>query len=382
MKIVFLCGTLEPGRDGAGDQARCLAGELIRMGHEVSAVGIYDKHISKAVSENQDADGVALSVLRLPSTWSPKKRYDRAASGIAEFDPDWVSLQFVNFGFQKYGLPWDMLLYLKKIVGNARFHIMFQELWCGMGVNSGFKEKVLGKTQKAFTRMLLNTAKPKVVYTNNTHYASLLEDIGIQSELAPVFGNIPVGDVGSPDEWEELLNRADLQPLIQTRDSYFIMGFFGTVKYTPDVDKLVRDSNTMAHQQGKKLGILVIGHSRAGDIGEYIKENYNVSCWKTGKISAPMINRSMCLVDIAVSSTPANIIKKSSTAGAWLERGIPVVVMASDKTYCSSKMSSDGIFQAKSAEELLTAAKAKKQFKISNGLSEVARTYASLEQKV
>jgi hypothetical protein len=40
MRIVFLCFSLEPGRDGVGDYTRALAGELIRPGHEVCAVAM------------------------------------------------------------------------------------------------------------------------------------------------------------------------------------------------------------------------------------------------------------------------------------------------------------------------------------------------------
>ena len=44
MKIVFLCGSLEPGRDGVGDYTRMLAAEIIRKGHNAAIVALADKY--------------------------------------------------------------------------------------------------------------------------------------------------------------------------------------------------------------------------------------------------------------------------------------------------------------------------------------------------
>jgi hypothetical protein len=43
MKIVFVCGSVEIGRDGVGDYTRQLGLELLNQGHEVRIIGINDK---------------------------------------------------------------------------------------------------------------------------------------------------------------------------------------------------------------------------------------------------------------------------------------------------------------------------------------------------
>ena len=43
MKLLFLCSSLEPGRDGVGDYTRRLAGECLRQGHEVRLLSLNDK---------------------------------------------------------------------------------------------------------------------------------------------------------------------------------------------------------------------------------------------------------------------------------------------------------------------------------------------------
>jgi hypothetical protein len=40
LNIVFLCGSLQPGRDGVGVYTRRLAGEVIRQGHQASIISL------------------------------------------------------------------------------------------------------------------------------------------------------------------------------------------------------------------------------------------------------------------------------------------------------------------------------------------------------
>ena len=42
MKFAFICGSLEPGRNGVGDYTRRLAGELAAQGHECLLVSLND----------------------------------------------------------------------------------------------------------------------------------------------------------------------------------------------------------------------------------------------------------------------------------------------------------------------------------------------------
>jgi hypothetical protein len=42
MKILFLTGSLEPGKDGVGDYTRLLANECGERGHEVFLLGLND----------------------------------------------------------------------------------------------------------------------------------------------------------------------------------------------------------------------------------------------------------------------------------------------------------------------------------------------------
>lgn len=104
MRLAFICSSLEPGRDGVGDYTRRLAGELVRQGHPSIAVALNDPHISKTVFELQEIEGVSISVLRLPIVMPWSKRVIEARNWLEAFNPDWISLQFVPFGFHRRGL--------------------------------------------------------------------------------------------------------------------------------------------------------------------------------------------------------------------------------------------------------------------------------------
>src|SRR4030081_3934353 len=107
MKIVFICGGLEPGRDGIGDYTHQLATELIKKGHTVSAIALNDKYV-KILKKEERLTNHDFIALRLPSNWKSAQRYKYAKDWIDSFDPEWLSLQFGPYSFNKKGLPFNL----------------------------------------------------------------------------------------------------------------------------------------------------------------------------------------------------------------------------------------------------------------------------------
>jgi Trk K+ transport system NAD-binding subunit len=60
MKIAFICGSLEPGRDGVGDYTRRLAGELVKQQHEVLVIAFNDRQIKDTLKAVQYTDAVLM----------------------------------------------------------------------------------------------------------------------------------------------------------------------------------------------------------------------------------------------------------------------------------------------------------------------------------
>src|SRR5690554_2861963 len=105
MKLLFICGSLEPGRDGVGDYTMRLAVALIKKGNSVYVVALNDPHVNNIVYGVQYKDGVEGSVLRIPLKFGDRVRYLKVFQLISDFRPDLISLQFVLYSFHRKGLP-------------------------------------------------------------------------------------------------------------------------------------------------------------------------------------------------------------------------------------------------------------------------------------
>jgi hypothetical protein len=382
MKILFIYKTLVLDRDGASDQIRRLAGELLKQGHQVAAVGLNDTFSTEPFDGVQDADGFSLPVLRVPASWSAGQRFGTAAKWIQKFNPDWVSLHFVNFAFNRYGLPLDVLLKFRRTIGPAKLHIQLWELWCGMSATARWKERVLGATQKVFLKLMLAKLKPEKITTSTKEYQSSLKEIGTDATLIKVFGNIGLEDDGNDAEWENIVASANLSSLIESPQDWLILGFFGTVYHYYDVKTVLNDAAEAAKKMGRKLGILVVGHVRksipdAAEISEITKAIPNAAYWQTGPLSPALINRSMRLVDLGVITTTSSALDKSSTAVAWLERNIPILISPEDKSYTESEFKSQGIFQVNGSADISAAFHVKGKLSSVSRLEKVASIYTS-----
>ena len=378
MKIIFICSSLEPGRDGAGDQTRGLAGELVRQGNQVAAISLNERNLTESNDGFQDAEGMTIPTLRLPETFTAIECYKLVAQWIRRFKPDWVSVQYVSFGFQRYGLPWGLAFYLRSAIGQSNLHIMLWELWCGMPQNAGIKEKALGALQKAFMRFMLIKLRPEIVSTSTLNYKIDLERIGVQADLIHVFGNIPLNIWGSDTAWHEVVVANKLSTLYEAPDEWLTLGFFGSVYACPGLEQLLQKAADAAAKMGRKLGVLSIGFGRGQDVGVLAQAISGTGYWKTGPLSPDMVNRAMHLVDMAVVTTNAAGFSKSSTAAAWMERGIPILVSAEDHTYNTSDMEHQGVFQVVKTSDVLKGFEHKKHLSAKSFLNDAVLTYSTL----
>ncbi len=216
MKILFLCGALEPGRDGVGDYTRRLAGELIRQGHECMAVALHDKF----VETKQDLTQEGVKVLRLPRSDSWKAKIRLAGEWADKFQPDWVSLQFVPYSFNAKGLPFGLGRTIRRIAPMARCHLMFHELWVGSSGAVPWRQRPIKFFQKLIIERLLSGFPNGSVTTNTDYYLGLLREMGSSANTRrlPLFGNIPRSNLARLDE-----------VLLGEMRSHFVLLYFGSL---------------------------------------------------------------------------------------------------------------------------------------------------------
>lgn len=189
MKISFLCGCLEPGKDGVGDYSRRLAGELLKKGHQVSLLALND-HFLDTDGELEELQAL-LPVFRIRGPMTRTHNLRLIEKRIEKLDPEWLSLQYVPFSFNNKGLPVQLAKQLALLGNGRKWHIMFHELWIGMDKKDSFKLKILGRFQKHIVKKTIDKLVPKIINTQTRLYQAQLDIMGYKSELLPLFGNIP-----------------------------------------------------------------------------------------------------------------------------------------------------------------------------------------------
>lgn len=319
MKIVFLCGSLEPGHDGVGDYTRRLAAEMIRQGHHATAVSLNDTGLSRELECIQQCENVDISVLRLPSAWASKQRFDLAKKWIDDVDPEWISLQFVIFSFHRKGLPLGLSGFLADLGKGRHWHLMFHELWVGMPLGASKKHILWGWIQRKMIKSLILKLKPEVIHTQCRLYFAHLTKLGFKVDYLPLFSNVPVVD--------ELVNE-------KTADSgnsneIVSMVVFGMIHPFAQLEQFIKEVILYKERQKVEITLTIIGRCGA-------EQEYWVSVWKAaglhvevlGEQSVSRISQVLKNASIGISTCAMAMIDKSGTVAAMLAHGLTVLCIA------------------------------------------------------
>lgn len=316
MNVVFLCGSLEPGKDGVGDYTRRLAGELCRQGHSAFVIALNEKALGGNFVGTQSIDGIEIDVLRLSATNSWKQRLPIMKKWTEEKKPDWLSLQYVPFSFHEKGLPWMLGSVLKELGRDKNWHFMFHELWVGMSDNSGLKQKLWGRAQQYLIRSLVKTIQPQMIHTHVQLYQQLLEKKGIPAQLLPLFGNVP-----KAAEENVPVKRKDA-----TAVSFLL---FGGIHPEAPVEQLAQDAARYQKQTGKNVLLTLIGRN-GEESGRWQsvwkKEGLGVAV--LGERDTAMISKEMQKATVGIATTPLLLIEKSGSVATMLEHGLPVLCIS------------------------------------------------------
>lgn len=313
MKLVFLCGSLEPGRDGVGDYTRRLAGHMVKNGHQVLLIAMNDRAIEDLLDKEQESQGASFPVLRLPETMPFKKRLLIARDKIYNFDPEWISLQYVPFSFQKKGLPFGFAKQLKILATNKKWHIMFHELWVGMNREATLKFKLWGALQRMIINDTILLLNPAIINTQSRLHKSHLEEMGYHVDLLPLFSNFevvfkkPKRDVGHT-----------LRFLV-----------FGSLHPGAPFKTFAKELARYGKNNDKKIHFTFLGKCpRDLDKWVGICEDHHFGIEILGEQEPEIVSKFMSKADFGISSTPYYLYEKSGTVVAMIEHKLPVLCVA------------------------------------------------------
>jgi hypothetical protein len=344
-RILFLCSSLEVGKDGVGDYTRRLAQECVAQGNSVELIALHDRRVAEVTEELEVSPVGSLATLRLPANYSWEQRMAAVERRKNVFRPDWLSLQYSGYGFHPQGLAHVLSHHLKPLRHATKLHIMFHELWLGAHPTESLKERTLGKIQRRGVHQMLLALKPEAIHTSNTTYQNSLMGIGADAHILPLFGNIPLSPHNA-DRWLfSLINAKGFSVDWQTRSQYWLFGLFGSIQKEWNPEPLLIALREVADDYQKQIILVSIGRMGVGEaIWDRISESHSelFGFLKLGEQEPERISGVLLSLDFGVATTRYSVIEKSGTAVAMCEHGLPVIVCHKDVPDVA--LSTEGIF--------------------------------------
>ncbi len=318
MKLLFICTSLEPGRDGVGDYTRLLAEACIEAGHDCHMLALHDPFLTNASIENQRGRAREIPCLRLPQvgTWTEKtiavQHYVETAA------PDWISWQIVPYGFHPKGIIPDEAKALSLLSKGRNNHILLHELWIGLSEGEPFKNRGWGTLQRRGLKKFISSLHASALHTTNTTYQEVLKREGWHAEILPLFGNIPVVNMPS--------SPANMQK--------WMCGIFGTVH--PQFDPKTCFDSLVAGAKVSHRKLVLLGIGRMGEYGEKmfaeLERHYagQIETTLLGEKTPEEVSSLLQTLDFGIATHPWALAGKSGAVAAMLDHGLPVIVSRDD----------------------------------------------------
>jgi hypothetical protein len=329
MRILFLCGSMEPGKDGVGDYCRRLAAELIRNEHSAWIVALNDHHVHKQIEEDQLDKEVKVRVLRLDRETAITNRISSVHNWIQQIKPDWISLQYVPYAFHAKGLPLLWMKHFKRISNACKWHIMFHELWIGSMNDDSMKEKFIGLMQRFIIKRTINISHPLAVTTSITYYQARLKELGQQASILPVFSNLTQGNNNNTNLYTQLPMKVQ-----QNRNEWYIAALFGATHPFFGIEANIAALEQKALAENKKLLLTHIGRSNTilaffQQIKKVVSCDYHIF----GECLAEDIASFFHQIDFGLSTYNNEFLGKSGSIASMLYNGLPVVLLKDCNTH-------------------------------------------------
>jgi hypothetical protein len=322
MRLVFLCSGLEPGRDGVGDFARTLATQCAAQGHEVRLASVRDSFCATVVKSDNE--------FRAPDIFCHPAEARELAAWLREFNPDWASVQFTPFGFHPRGLGGKRSLFLREMLPpSTRREIMLHEIWLQPGRDGALRHRALGWAQRHSVDAWTKSGwRPEVVHTQARLHQARLRLRGVEAELLPLCTTFERANVTQAEARSTVagwLQAKGQKVDVQTR----WLGHFGA--FHQQVDEFINFTREVTNQlkpKGQHTAFLALG--RAASVGavfaQAAREVPEADFLIVGELPGEKVSLAMQACDGAFTSTPWDIIEKSSAVAAWRGLDIPVLV--------------------------------------------------------
>lgn len=316
MRIVFICGSLDPGRDGVGDYTRQLADACSKAGHQCLLVSLND-----VATEDTNAAGIEI-VRRQGLLHEQCESQAQLLELIDNWAPDWCSLQFVCFAFHPKGFTHKLFQFIGNIPKGIKRHVMFHELWIRQAPVMPFKLRILGMMQRCQILHSIRKWQPQLCHSSNPLYLHLLASNGIDAQALSLFGNIPIVDYAMEVTQQHL-------PWYPASDSERVVLVPFSQLDRWEVEAAIERLFELAKNAKVRLRLVQVGMDRNG-VNRWTKitelaEKHGGTCDQLGPQDASVISNLMQAADIGMNSAHIDISLKSGAVLSMLEHGLPVL---------------------------------------------------------
>jgi len=320
---MFLCSSLQPGKDGVGDYNRRLVAELTKKNYQVLLVSCNERQLEADCEEEVKEGSSTFKIYRLSGSNSWEHRMNKMQGYLDGFDPDWISFHYVPYAFHPKGLPAKFVNSIKSLRLRAKTQIVFHEIWQGESSESTLKDKIIGFIQRRIAFKLIKVTKAVHITTTNDYYKNCFVKRGVRATRIPVFSNMPVGNTFG----KAVLNI--LPGEVADKNKYVLGVFFGGFHGHHDlVDNLKTLAANIKSQLNKELIVTHIG--RSGGIEqdmEAVRAATGLKCFVLGEWSEQDVADYLLYADVGLSNYPKVLYEKSGSIAALLNNNCPVILL-------------------------------------------------------
>lgn len=255
---------------------------------------------------------------------------DDVGRALAEFAPDWVSLQFSPSAFRTGKMIYPYLAAICTQLSSYPVALSVHESWTQVGVPRSARGVAMALFRRAEILLAWRKLKPAHVFASNPHHVRELARAGMRPELLPIFSNVPAAPrpVVAPELGSVLACLAVPPPESPALPKRALIAvFFARIRPEFDPAPLIARLRAEAAAQNRSLVLLSVGETGyAGQGWQRVKAAAaGTPCVHLGRRPAPEITRLLHAADYGISPTPLPFWQKSSSCAAMLAHGLPLI---------------------------------------------------------
>lgn len=335
-RILIISPSLEPNQCGVSDYTNVLNGFLQEDKFVTFRITLND-HYCKEIFEHHH-------LIRVNKAQTISTKTNVLQNINKQFDPELILLNFVSYGYHKYGLPFFLMQMIKKTFNNKPIILIFHELWPGNLSSDTLKDKLIGFVHKMFIKRILKVISPKKVIVNSEIWQKLLNEINIDSSVVPVFSNINV--INSIEDNYPVLNQSNESFELNT---IITIAVFGSSGFNYDVNQITHFFAEQIKNTDIVFHFICIGkYQPLFEVFNKMHLNYpeRVLIEVTGVLSAEKVSELFHYADYGLTSYMPQFWSKSGAIAAMLAHGLTILSISnsfSDKSIISKVKLPDNI---------------------------------------